>query len=110
VALRVPLVPNPLLARVNGATAGALHCQGATWSREGHCPSIGQGLPKSSDSVCVWGGEVAEVRSIICPSSVEASVVVVHEPTEAQVLPSQSQETVARSSWKGGKILQSKAT
>jgi hypothetical protein len=50
------------------------------------------------------------VRPLICPSSVEASVVVVHDPTEAQVLPSQSQEPVARSSWKGGKILQSKAT
>jgi hypothetical protein len=73
-------------------------------------PPLDKDFP-SPPTVCVWGGGgVAEVRSIICPSSVEASVVVVHDPTEAQVLPSQSQEPVARSSWKGGKILQSKAT
>jgi hypothetical protein len=56
-------------------------------------------LEKDFPSSLTTGDKVAEVRSrVICPPSVGASVVVVCEPTEAQVFLSPSQESIARSS------------
>jgi hypothetical protein len=54
---------------------------------------------RTSQVLQLSGGKVAKVSSAICPPLVGASVVVVREPTEAQVLLSWSQESVIMTCW-----------